>query len=165
MAQLLNFQDCERVFNGYRKQVARLNAYLEDVIKQVGSNEVYLDKSSTIISAPASVWPIEECPPEPGKQFCEYYGRPCLEFRQRYVWPEYSSDGITRKEECAVIRIVWQYDLEADEWYAEYHGNSFDFESDLRYTKKCVRAGLKFWQSEDPDRFLEKDDDEEGGEV
>ena len=60
---------------------------------------------------------------------------------------------------------LWTYDLEADEWYAEYHGDSFDFESDLRYTKKCVRNGLRFWQSEDPDRFLEKDDDEEGGEV
>ena len=165
MATKFNSQDCERVFNGYRKQVARFNSYLEDVIKQVGSNEVYLDKSSTIISAPASVWPIEECPPEPGKQFCEYNGSPCLEFRQRYQWPEYSKDGITRKEECAVIRIYWMYDLEADEWYAEYYGDSFDFEKDLRYTKKCVRAGLKFWQSEDPDRFLEKDDDEEGGEL
>lgn len=165
MATKFNSQDCERVFNGYRKQVARFNSYLEDVIKKVGSNEVYLDKSSTIISAPASVWPIEECPPEPGKQFCEYNGSPCLEFRQRYQWPEYSSNGITHKEECAVIRIYWMYDLEADEWYAEYYGDSFDFEKDLRYTKKCVRAGLKFWQSEDPDRFLEKDDDEEGGEV
>ena len=105
MAQLFNSQDCERVFNGYRKQVARFNSYLEDVIKQVGSNEVYLDKSSTIISAPASVWPIEEVKPEPGKQFCEYNGSPCLEFRQRYLWPEYSKDGITRKEEFAVNNI------------------------------------------------------------
>lgn len=166
MAQLLNSKDCERVFNGYRKQVARLNSYLEDVIKQVGSNEVYLDKSSTIISAPASVWPIEEVKPDgPGCELLHNDGAPELVFRQKYVWQEYSKGGIIKKEEYCVIRISWEYDEDADEWYAEYHGDSFDFESDLRYTKKCVRAGLKFWQSEDPDRFLEKDDDEEGGEV
>ena len=90
---------------------------------------------------------------------------PSLEFRQRYVWPEYSKDGITKKGECAIIRIVWQYDLDSDEWYAEYYGDSFDFESDLRYTKRCVRCGLQYWQAEDPDRFLEKDEDEEGGEA
>ena len=164
MATSFNSQECQREFDRYRKKVARLNAYIEDVIKKVGNHEVYLDKSSTIVSAPASVWPIEEVKPESGNEFCEYNGMPSLEFRQRYQWPEYSKDGITRKEEFAAIRIVWQYDLESDEWYAEYHGDSFDFEEDLRYTKKCVRNGLRFWQSEDPDRFLEKDDDEEGGE-
>lgn len=157
MAQKFNSQDSERAFNHYRKRVARLNAYINDVIKQVGSNEVYLDKSSIIIAPPASVWPIEEVPTEkPGFE---------IQFNQRYVWPELSADGITKKCDVAVIRITWEYDLEADEWYAEYHGDSFSFDEDLRYRKKCVRAGLRYWQSEDPDRFLEKDDDEEGGEA
>lgn len=35
MATKFNSKDCERVFNGYRKQVARFNSYLEDIIKQV----------------------------------------------------------------------------------------------------------------------------------
>lgn len=159
MATSFNSQECQREFDRYRKKVARLNAYIEDVIKKVGNNEVYLDKSSTIVSAPASVWPIEEVKPEPS---CEI---PELIFRQKYVWPEYGVHGIEHKEDYVTIRISWEYDEEADEWYAEYHGDGFDFEDDLRYTKKCVRNGLRFWESEDPDRFLEKDDDEEGGEV
>ena len=93
MAKVFNSKECQREFNLYRKKVARLNAYIEDVIKKVGNNEVYLDKSSTIVSAPASVWPIYECPPEPGKEFCEFNGMPSLEFRQRYQWPEYSKDA------------------------------------------------------------------------
>lgn len=161
MATSFNSKECQREFDLYRKKVARLNAYINDVIKKVGNNEVYLDKSSTIISTPAEVWPIEEVKPEAGKEFCEFNGNPCLEFRQRYVWPEYGAHGIEKKEEYQVIRITWEYDKEADEWFAEYHGDTFDLDSDLRYTKKCVRNGLKFWESEDPDRFLEQDDEED----
>ena len=169
MATSFNSQEYQREFDRYRKKVARLNAYIEDVIKKVGNNEVYLDKSSTIVSAPASVWPIKEVKPESGQQFISLNGILIdatreLVFRQRFLWPEYSKDGIIKKEEDYTIRIKWEYDEEADEWYAEYHGDSFDFEEDLRYTKKCVRNGLRFWESEDPDRFLEKDDEEEGGE-
>ena len=156
MAQEFNSQDSKREFDRYRKKVARLNTYIEEVIKKVGSNEVYLDKSSSIISAPASVWPLEEVATENPRE---------LVFRQKFVWPEYSANGIVHKEEYETIRIMWEYDEEADEWYAGYYGCGYDFEDDLRYTKKCVRCGLRYWESEDPDRFLEQDDDDEGGEA
>ena len=157
MAQEFNSQDSKREFDRYRKKVARLNDYINEVIKKCGSHEVYLDKGSSIISAPAEVWPIEEVPTEnPERE---------LVFRQKYVWPEYSANGIVHKEEYTVIKLRWEYDAEADEWFIAYYGDSFDFEEDLRYTKKCVRNGLRYWESEDPDRFLEQDDDEEGGEA
>lgn len=158
MAQEFNSQDSKREFDRYRKKVARLNDYINEVIKKCGSHEVYLDKSSTIISTPAAVWPMEEVATDnPERE---------LRFRQKFIWSEYSANGIVHKEEYETIRITWEYDEEADEWYAEYHGGGFDFDDDLRYTKKCVRCGLKYWESEDPDRFLEKDDDdEEGGEA
>ena len=157
MAQAFNSKESQREFDHYRRKVARLNAYIEDVIKKCDTHDVYLDKSSTIISTPASVWPIEEVATEnPEKE---------LVFRQKYIWTEYSSNGIVQKEDIDTIRITWEYDEEADEWYAEYHGGGFDIEDDLRYIKKCVRCGLRFWQSEDPDRLLEQDDDEEGGEA
>lgn len=164
MAQVFNSKEVQCEFDRLRKKVARLNAYINEVVGKVGNHEVYLDKSSTIISAPASVWSIEEVKPEAGQEFLMVDGKPYIEFRQRYVWSEYKGTAIVEKEEYTTIRVIWEYDAEADEWYADYHGDGFAFDDDLRYTKKCVRAGLRFWQSEDPDRFLEKDDDEEGGE-
>ena len=169
MAQEFNSQDSKREFDRYRKKVARLNDYINEVIKKCGSHEVYLDKSSTIISAPAEVWPIEEVKPNgPGCELLDFPNEPEKElvFRQKYVWPEYSANGTSHREEYTVIKFRWEYDAEADEWFVAYYGDGYDFEDDLRYTKKCVRCGLRYWESEDPDRFLEKDDDdEEGGEA
>lgn len=90
MATSFNSKECQREFDLYRKKVARLNAYINDVIKKVGNNEVYLDKSSTIISTPAEVWPIEEVKPEFGQQFISLNGILIdatreLVFRQRYL--------------------------------------------------------------------------------
>lgn len=161
MAKKFNSKEAKREFDRYRKRVARLNAYIDEVVRKVGSNEVYLDKSSTIISAPDSVWPFEEVPVEnPEKE---------VRFQQKYVFHEYvyksSGTTIEEKVENYTISITWEYDEESDEWYAQYHGSCFDFDEDIQFVKRCVRNGLRFWQSEDPDRFLEQDDDEEGGEL
>ena len=158
MAQEFNSQDSKREFDRYRKKVARLNDYINEVIKKCGSHEVYLDKGSTIISTPNSVWPFEEVKTEdPEKE---------LVFQQKFVWSDFNGTRIVKKEEYVKIYLKWTYDEEADEWFIDYYGSGFDFDDELRYIKKCVRCGLRYWESEDPDRFLEKDDDdEEGGEA
>ena len=157
MAEKFNSEDSKREFERYRKRVSRLNAYINEVVEKVGSNEVYLDKSSTFVSLPDSIWPFEEVVTEnPERE---------LVFKQKYEMSRFTASGIEKNEEFYTIRIKWEYDEESDEWYSDYHGDSFDFEEDMRYIKKCVRNGLRFWENEDPDRFLEQEEDEEGGEA
>jgi len=153
MAQKFNSNDSKRALDGYRKRIARLNAYINEAVEKVGSNEVYLDRCSTIVSTPDSVWPFEEVATEDPERE--------LVFTQKYIFTEYAGGFLKEKEEYYTIRIKWEYDEESDDWYANYYGDAFDFDDDVKYIRKCVRAAVRFWESEDPDRFLEQDNDDE----
>ena len=38
-----------------------------------------------------------------------------------------------------------------------YYSGAYEFAHDLEWYRKCIRAAERFYQSEDPDRFLEHD--------
>lgn len=43
--------------------------------------------------------------------------------------------------------------------YEFYVGGAEEFEAAIRYDKKCIRAGIKFYKSADPDSELEQEDE------
>ena len=117
----------------YIKAIDRINAYITEITNRCGSDEIYLDKSSTLIGTPESITPLE----------------------------------ITQQDEHSMViacnLFTWQLEEEWDEDYEEWCENWVGEEllDDLKWIRKCVNNGLKFYQAEDPDRFLEQPDDEE----
>lgn len=55
-------------------------------------------------------------------------------------------------------RVSLELDYE-DECY--YIVGTFDFDQDISYCNKCITNGIRFWESENPDGFLESEDIEE----
>lgn len=117
----------------YTKAIDRINTLITDITKKCSSNEVYLDKSSTLIGTPEAITPLTIT--AQGEHFLDIA---C----EQFTW-----------------HIEEEWDEDEQEWMEGWAGE--EFLDDLKWIRKCVKNGLKFYQAEDPDRFLETPDDEE----
>ena len=117
------------------KRIASFNKHLEDLYQKYGTQELYLDNSSTHISAPEIITPLE----------ITFQSNEMLKVQHRqgnsmYDWTiaiEYYEDGDIGLEGC------------------------YEFEEDLKYYRKCIKSAERFYQSEDPDKILESDGNED----
>ncbi|MBO4549690.1 MAG: hypothetical protein J5733_03075 [Bacteroidaceae bacterium] len=126
------------------KKAERFNAMVAKAYVDCQTDEVYLDRSSTCVGLPEYIsllsWKREDTSitfSVMEGEFSYYEGKD-----KRHV-------------------SEWRIYVDKDEDGEEYFEGAFEFCVDLDYMKRCVRSGIRFWQSEDPDRFLEKDDDDD----
>lgn len=117
------------------RTIERFNKKLEETCQRCGTNEVYLDNSSTCGGLPEFIAPIKIVSRSEEQMHIEHHIGTSVD--RCHIRPEKDEDGYTYLE-CLD-----------------------DFLEDLNYVKRCVKRGEKFYQSEDPDRFLESDGDED----
>ena len=118
-----------------RRRKDRVNEKLIELSVKYGTKELYLDKSSTCIGKPEFISPIEVISESTCHLLLEHKLGKSTE--KWYIRPEKDEDG---------------------EIYVE---GAYEFVDDLNWYKKCINAAEKFYQSEEPDRFLESDGDED----
>ena len=116
------------------RKAERFNEQLFGVRKLCGTMEVYLDKSSTLISSPEVIEPI----------VCNIH-----------------DNKLTAWQSNPLGREDWLVQVVKDEDGEEYFEGAYEFATDIDWMRKCVNNGLKFYQSEEPDRFLESNEDED----
>lgn len=122
----------DQKFKALIRKAESFNKRLFEIRKLCQTSDIYLDKSSTLISLPENVEPI-----------C------CSLYENRLTAWQSNENG----------RSDWQVTIERDEDGEEYFEGAYEFVSDIDYMHKCINNGLRFWQSEDPDRFLEEDEE------
>lgn len=129
----------DKKFNSLLRTVERFNNYLLSVQQKCDTTDVYLDKSSTCVSPPERVTIVH----------VEWHKDSDTMFLVNW---QGSGENATRND--------WHIYIETDEDGEEYFEGAYELVEDLKYMRKCINNGLRFWQAEDPDRFLEQDDDE-----
>lgn len=124
----------DKEFKSLIRKIDRFNERLFEIRKMCQTMKVYLDKSSTRISPPESI--------------------------EQLVYSIYNNElSVWQSNEG--YKDTWRVHVVCDEDGDEGFEGSYELEEDIKYMRKCIENGLKFWQSEDPDRFLESDDDDE----
>lgn len=154
--QKFNSTKRDREFSAIRLKVQELNNVIEEAVKKVGSNAIYLDKSSTFISAPDSIWPLQEVTTD------EDRAKNTIVFEQKCIdHLEMIANGEKAKVTYDRFKFVYEQEEDDGEWYIAYFGSSYSFKDDVAWLKKCIRQAIKFYESEDPDAYLEQPEEEE----
>lgn len=123
--------DAQKQFNRVERAIKRYNAQLEEAIKKYDTDELYLDKSSTLVSVPEKAVPAQIIKRENG----------IMDVRLQGV-------GV-------LMRVC------VDEDGEEYVDGIEEFDEYIKYDKKCLKNGINLWESENPDSFLESEDAEQ----
>ena len=124
----------KKEFESLKKKIASFNNLLLMVRKKCQTDDVYLDTSGTGTVPEFISQMTYSCSDSVMKISCHNNNR--------------------RHDEWEIVAVEYE---DGDFGFE----GVYEFEQDLNWMKKCIRKGLKYWMAEDPDKFLDQDDDED----
>lgn len=128
-----------KYFNRMKKKIYALSKFVEDTVEYCGGDRgIFLDKSSTLLS-------------------CEEIGKLIVLVDNDNEFKAYFENIDDEKYP------TFHFTLIEDDGDIVFHNNTFsnDPTEDIFYIKKCVNNGKKMFESENPDAFMEQEEDDE----
>lgn len=130
-------KEIEKIFNKAQKLVDKYNEKVDLLTKRFGTDEIYLDKSGSNVSGLEKAYKMK-------------------------VLSRNEKQMIIEEEPNYRQTLTAEYDEEYNEWWVRGFNDGVDgLVPDIKWANRCLNNGIKWFESENPDAFLEKDDEDE----
>ena len=117
------------------RMIEHYNKKLVDMYNLFETQDMYLDRSSTCGGLP--------------------------EYISQYFITYHAKDRLVVERTVGKSKEVYDIHPEKDEEGNTYMAGAADFAEDMLWNKHRIKSAARFWNADDPDKFLESHDDED----